>query len=46
MNLAAMAGEFYQLGDLPRDLQEGLSSPIPQLSKIQELLILLFLSSE
>ena len=36
VNLAAVAGKSSQL----RNLQDGLSSPIPRLGKIQELLIL------
>ena len=40
VNIATVVGESSQPGDLPGDLQEGLSSPIPRLGKIQELLIL------
>jgi len=40
VNLAVVAGESSQLGDLLGDLQEGLSSLIPRLGKIQELQIL------
>ena len=34
VNLTVVAGESSLLGDLPGDLQEGLSSLIPRLGKI------------